>query len=101
MTMASEANLGYLGLLEKGNGASPEAFTAIAECTDIPDFGAMSDLVEVTHLQSPNGSKEHISGMDDGIEIPVTCNLRLDHASQDPSTGLIADQFAKARPTFR
>jgi hypothetical protein len=101
MTMETQANLGYLALLEKSNGDSPETFGEIAEVTNIPGFGALSDLVEVTHLQSPNGAKEYISGLDDGVELAITANLRLDHASQSPSTGLIADQFAKARQTFR
>lgn len=101
MTMETNAQLGYLALLEKGDGASPEGFDEIAEITNIPGFGALSDLVEVTHLQSPNGAKEYISGLDDGVELSITANLRLDHASQDPSTGLIADQFAKNRPNFK
>lgn len=101
MTMQTEANLGYLALLSRDNGDSPFTYSEIAEVTNIPGFGALSDLVEVTHLQSPNGAKEYISGLDDGVELAITANLRLDHASQSPAAGLIADQFAKARRGFK
>ncbi len=102
MTMETGADLGYLALLERDNvGTSPMTFSEIAEVTNIPGFGALSDLVEVTHLQSPNGAKEYISGLDDGVELAITANLRLDHASHDPDTGLISDQFAKRRRTFK
>jgi len=101
MTMQTGADLGYLALLSRDNGDSPYTYSEIAEVTNIPGFGAMSDLIEVTHLQSPNGAKEFISGMEDGQELSITCNLRMDHASHDPSTGLIKDQADKATRSFR
>ena len=99
--METGADLGYLAVLERGNGTSPETWAQIAEVINIPGFGAMSDLVEVTHLNSPNGSKEYISGLDDGIEMAITANFRPDHATQSPVNGLIRDQLNKSRPNFR
>lgn len=101
MTMETGANLGYLALLSRDNGDSPFTYSEIAEVTNIPGFGAMSDLVEVTHLQSPNGAKEYISGMEDGQELAITCNLRMDHVSHDPSVGLIKDEADKATRSFQ
>ena len=98
MTMETGADLGYLALLSRGSATSPVVYSEIAEVTNIPGFGAMSDLIEVTHLQSPNAAKEFISGLDDGVELAITCNMRLDHASH---IALIRDQFEKNRVPFK
>lgn len=101
MPNATEANIGYLGLLKYGDGESPETFSEVIEVTNFPGFGAMSDILEATHLQSPNGAKEYVSGMDDGIEMPLTCNFRPDHASHSPlAGGLIYAQQQKLRINF-
>jgi hypothetical protein len=94
------ADLGYLAVLSRDNANSPMTYSQIAEVTNIPGFGAMSDLLEVTHLNSPNGAKEYISGLEDGVELTITCNLRLDHASQSYSAGLIRDQRIKSTRRF-
>lgn len=100
-TSVSEANIGYLGEIRRGNGLSPQVFTAVAEVTSFGELGAESSLLDVTHLQSPNGSLEYISGMDDGAELALVCNFRPDHATQSYAAGLIHDQVSKTKRDFQ
>lgn len=90
--MATNAALGKGIEFKKGNGASPQIFTTIAEVTEIGDFGFETPLVEVTHFQST--FMEYILGMPDGVEFPVTVNY-------DPAnaTHWAFVQDAKARTT--
>lgn len=96
--MPTGAKLGYGSLFKRGNGASPEVFTTIVEMHDIPDFGAEAALVEVTNFDSPNGTREYISGLADGVQFTVQGNSRLDNQTQ---LNLIADFDAKVLRNFQ
>jgi hypothetical protein len=88
---SSEGFHGYGSQLLVGDGASPEAFVAVAEVTAItPGSIDTADLVR-THLRSPEAHHEHLPGMRDSGEFGIAGTLRLDHESQnnaDPN-GLI------------
>lgn len=57
-----------------GQADSPETFTAVEEVIDLPEIGETNELVEATHFAS-GGSKEYISGLSDGNEITIRCNM--------------------------
>ena len=85
---ATEAVLGYQSILSRENTAvSPPVFVAVAEVRKISNVGVKRGLVEVTHMESPEATKEYIGTLKDGVEISVMCNCLMD-ATQ---TGLIDD----------
>jgi predicted secreted protein len=63
--MASNAISGIGTVIKRGDGASVEFFTTIAEVNGISNWSRTRDTYEVTTLDSPNGYKEFISGFRD------------------------------------
>jgi hypothetical protein len=74
--MATNATIGHGTLWKRGNGASPtEIFTTVAEVTALSGPGMTRDIIDATHMESPERYREYIGGMRDGGEITVTLNL--------------------------
>lgn len=69
------AQIGYLTLFKRGNGASPEVFTTVAEVVNIDGFGSAAQELEATHMESPNRFIERVPGMKDGQVMTVTLNF--------------------------
>lgn len=63
--MATNARIGLGTLVEIENEASPPAYEAIAEPKDITLPNAEIELIDVTHMQSPNRAREYIAGLTD------------------------------------
>lgn len=81
---ASEAQIGYGATFAIGNGATPtEAFTALAEVIDITPPSDNIDVIEITHLSSPNRTKEFITGLNDPGECALTVNFLPGEADDD------------------
>lgn len=66
---------GYLTTFAIGDGASPEVFTALAEVVSITPPSDQLDIYEVTHLTSPNRTKEFRAGFSDPGECQVVINF--------------------------
>ena len=66
---------GYGVLLGIGDGASAEAFSSIAEVTDVTAPSFSKDTIEVSHASSPNKYKEYIAGFKDGGEVTASGNM--------------------------
>lgn len=98
---ASSAKSGYGTTLQVGNGASPEAFTAIAEVFRITGIGVNRETIEVSHLLSDDEFKEFVYGMAMTANFSCEVNfLPLD----DTQEGLIddvQDTGANAYKTYR
>jgi hypothetical protein len=98
---ASSAKSGYGTTLQVGNGASPEAFTAIAEVFRITGIGVNRETIEVSHLLSDDEFKEFVYGMAMTANFSIEVNfLPLD----DTQEGLIddvQDTGANAYKTYR
>lgn len=92
--MSSAATIGYGSKLKRGDGGTPETFTAIAEVFSIEPPSQESDDVEVTNLDSPSRMKEYIAGMGEPGEVSFEMNFLPTHATQDATTGLIADRVS-------
>jgi len=92
--MTTAATIGYGSLFKRGDGADPEVFTAIAEVTSADPPSSEADDVEVTNLDSPNRTKEYIQGMIEAGEASLEMNFLPGDATQDATTGLIADHAA-------
>lgn len=88
----TDAKIGYGSILKRGNGGSPEVFTAIKETVTFGLPKPESDDVEVTHLTSPNRKREYIAGLIENGEVQATMNWIPNDPTQDHLTGLLADQ---------
>ncbi len=66
--------------LLKGDGASPENFTAVAEVKSLKGPSESMDTIDVTNLDSA-GSKEFIQGLHDAGEVSFTVNWNPSHES--------------------
>ena len=87
----ADARLGKKYLVRKGDGATPEVFTTIAELLDVDGPELTADSVETTHQESPNGWREFMAGLKDGGEVSFDLNHNPDNATHDASTGLVAE----------
>lgn len=87
----SGAKLGYGTLLKRGDGGSPEVFTTIAEVRSITLPTQEREDVDVTHMESPNATREFIAGLADTGEASCRLNFRPDHVSQGAVSGVIDD----------
>lgn len=82
-----QAFVGYGSQLFVGDGASPETFEAVADVSDI-QFGEMkTDVVEKTHLRSPDGHKEKLATIRDSGPFTLSGNWRPTHQSQSNAGG--------------
>ena len=99
--MASAATIGYGSTLKKGDGATPEIFTTIAEVFSIEPPSQESDDVEVTNLDSLGRMKEYIAGMGEPGELSFEMNFLPTNATQDATTGLIADRVSGIVQNFQ
>lgn len=89
--MATEATAGRLTQLKRGNGATPESFTLIAELRDIdgPELGL--DTEDVTSRSSTSGWEEVVPTILRTGEVTFDLNFVPSNATQNPTLGLLAD----------
>jgi hypothetical protein len=73
--MTTKAKVGYGVLLEHGDGAGPEVFSAIAGVTKITGPGWKLDMEDSSDMQSASAHKEFIPGLVDAGEIQVEGNF--------------------------
>ncbi|HAR45320.1 MAG TPA: outer capsid protein Hoc [Nitrospiraceae bacterium] len=88
--MASNAFWAYGSILQLGDGATSEVFTAIAELTELTPPQMSRDDIDVTSHQSPDGHREFIPGMRDGGEVSAKANWLPTNATHDETTGLLS-----------
>lgn len=72
---ASNVKSGFGTLLKKGT-------TTLAEVTDLNYDGLARDPIEVTHMESPNSSKEFIGGLTDPGMLNVDLNFLPGNSTQ-------------------
>jgi hypothetical protein len=64
-TYRTEGRDGYLAQLKLGDGASPETFQSVAHVRSIQPGNMTTELIDVTHLRSPEAHREKIAGLRD------------------------------------
>jgi hypothetical protein len=79
----TDASIGYLSEFRLGDGASPEVFTAVAEVFAITPPSDTVDVVDATHMQSPNRTREFIDGLIDPGETSFEMNFIPGGAGDD------------------
>lgn len=74
--MATDALIGNGGKFELGNDdGPPETFTEVAEVTNISPPSDQVDVIDATHLQSPDATREFIIGLRDPGECTLDINF--------------------------
>lgn len=74
----SNAISGVGTLFKRGDGASSETFTTVAECYNIDGPTQSREKIEVTSFDSTGGRREFIPGFIDSGEITVSMNFTRD-----------------------
>ncbi|MCZ2155741.1 MAG: hypothetical protein LC114_17890 [Bryobacterales bacterium] len=87
--MTSSAIWAYGSILQLGDGATPEVFTAIAEITELTPPQMSRDDIDVTSHQSSDGYREFISGLRDSGEVSFKANWLPTNSTHDGTTGLL------------
>lgn len=85
----TRARIGYGTLLEYSDGASPPNWTTVAEVTNLGGPGLSKDTPDASHMESPDGYREFISGLKDGGEVTVDCNFLPDDVTQGSASGVL------------
>jgi hypothetical protein len=84
------ANSGFIGLgaaLKIGDGASPEAFAAIANVKSISGPGRTAEIVDTTHLGSTGGYREKRPHLKDSGVISAEMSFDPNHATHKNAAG--------------
>lgn len=85
---------GFGTQLRRGDNATPEVFTTIADITSLSPPGMSRETLDVTSHGSPDGWMEFIGGLKDGGEVSADVNyaptnhdfLAADFSDRDPRT---------------
>jgi hypothetical protein len=94
----TQAAIGYGVKFQRGDGASPEVFSDIAEVKDVKFSGPTLGTVDATHSASPNSYKEFIPSLIDPGDMDVTLQFIPGNSGQK---NLIADLAAKTLRNFK
>src|SRR3546814_13366979 len=97
--MTTEAKIGHGVHLARGDGASPQVFTNVAELIDLSTPSMTKDQVEATHTDSTDGFREFIPGLKDGGEFSATMNFIPGNATQGNASGGLLNDFINETTT--
>ena len=73
--MATEARIGYGTILRIATPEAPAVFATIGEVTSVTPPPMTRDIIDATHMASPNRTREFIAGLIDGGE--MSCDLNF------------------------
>ena len=85
---ASTGKTGLGVVLQLGDGASPEVFANVANVVSMEAGGATLELVDATHLGSPNYYREWLPHMKNAQAWTGTLQWNPSEATHDGTTGL-------------
>lgn len=89
---------GFGTQLQRGDGATPEVFTTIANVTSISGPSFALDTIDVTAHDSANGIREFVAGLVDVGEISLDLNF---DPSETTHTGLRDDLINRIARHFK
>ena len=96
--MPTNAIIGHGSQFQRGNGATPESFSPLAQVTNIGPPTLSRDTQDATHMQSPQRWREFTSGLRDGGE----ASIELDYnRGQATDLALLADFNSDASRNYR
>lgn len=96
----SNARIGTGILIKRGDGASPEAFTALAELVSLTPPGLSRNEIDVSNHNA--GIEEKLLGMLRQGQVKGKCNwLPTDPTQANTGTGIRADIIANVKANWR
>lgn len=98
--MAS-ATSGFGTLLQRGNAASPEVFTTLAEVVTIGGPTLSTELIDVTNHSSASNHREKIASLKDGGEVTFTVNYLPANATHSGSAGILLDWINRTNRNWK
>lgn len=99
MTTATDAFVGNV-FLYRGDGGSPEVFTAVCQVFGISGLGEANEQIDATTFCS-RGVKEYIAGLADGTEFNLEMNfIAKSGADRDIQLAMIDDVKQKRVRSF-
>ncbi|TCU34167.1 phage tail tube protein [Rhizobium azibense] len=101
MPVKSTAKAGIGVILQRGNGASPEVFATIANVSQISAGGVTVNMIDATHLDSPDFYAEFIPGLKTADEWTATIGWDPSDPTQNGTTGLRKQMEDRTSATFR
>lgn len=101
MSTKSTGKAGIGVILQRGDGASPEVFATIANVTQISAGGVTVNMIDATHLDSPNFYSEFIPGLKTADEWTATIQWDPSDPTQDGTTGLRKQLEDRTSANFR
>ena len=96
--MTDNALLGIGSALQRGDGASPEVFTTIAEILSIGGPSLTAGTVDATSMESLDRYAEFIAGLKDGGEVSFTIAFIPTEPTHRVTTGFLADFNSNPQP---
>ena len=94
---ATDGTSGFGTLLKKGDGASTEVFTAIAEVVNISGPSESLELIDATHMESPSSYREYIPSLLDSGEVTFDVNFLPGNTNQK---GVRTDMTSRTKRNF-
>lgn len=81
--MATNARIGHGTSFALATLGAPSVYTALGEVTSITPPPIKRDIIDVTHMESPEGWREFIGGLKDGGECSLDLNFVPGSATDD------------------
>ncbi len=72
---ATAGTSGFGTLFKRGNGASSELFSSVAEVKSISGPNLSMETIDATHMESPTGFREMLPSFKSGGEVTVELNF--------------------------
>lgn len=101
MSQASTGKTGIGVVLQRGNGASPQVFATVANATNLSAGGVSVNMVDATHLDSPNFYAEFLPGLKTADDWTFTLQWDPSDPTQNGTTGLRKQLEDRTIATFR
>lgn len=98
---ATTGRTGIGALLKLGDNLSPTAFATVANVVSIEAGGFNLELVDATHLGSPNYLREWLPSLRSAQAWNMTIQWDPTHATHDATTGLKAKQDGRLLTDLR
>lgn len=100
----TDASIGYGAMVEVETLTSPGEYVEIGEVRNITAPSATLDLIDATHMQSPDGRREFVPGLIDGGECSFEMNYIPGSVTDQLLLGILAlapaDRARSVRLTY-
>ena len=101
MPKKSTGKAGIGVILQRGNGASPEVFATVANVTTLSAAGVTVNMIDATHLDSPDFYAEFIPGLKTASEWTLTIQYDPSDPTLNGTTGMRKQMEDRTISTYK